>query len=176
MVISPTRDEKYRAAVSGQAAAFLGSARFDAVLVGERLGKLQVESPVGDPEHESAFVVSLKSLCQSICTLLEGGPLYVRCPIIDATVSFQVCSFLNRLLKPRPVTLCNDLGLRRSGATRRSSEHRGGLPSGPVRAANPISQPWEDCKMSLETILIIVLLVFLLGGGGWYWGRGRGRG
>jgi hypothetical protein len=37
----------------------------------------------------------------------------------------------------------------------------------------PISQPSEDFKMSLETILIIVLIVFLLGGGGWYW-RGRG--
>jgi flagellar basal body-associated protein FliL len=41
-------------------------------------------------------------------------------------------------------------------------------------AANlDLSQPSEDFKMSLETILIIVLIVFLLGGGGWYW-RGRG--
>jgi len=31
----------------------------------------------------------------------------------------------------------------------------------------------ENFKMSIETILVIVLIVFLLGGGGWYWGRGR---
>jgi hypothetical protein len=43
-----------------------------------------------------------------------------------------------------------------------------------LAAANLISQPSEDFKMSLETILIIALIVFLLGGGGWYWGRGRG--
>jgi hypothetical protein len=43
-----------------------------------------------------------------------------------------------------------------------------------LAAANLISHPSEDFKMSLETILIIVLVVFLFGGGGWYWGRGRG--
>src|SRR5450631_594908 len=43
-----------------------------------------------------------------------------------------------------------------------------------LAAANLMSQPLEDLKMSLETILLIVLVVFLLGGGGWYWGRGRG--
>src|ERR1019366_7656629 len=35
----------------------------------------------------------------------------------------SVCSFLNRLLKLRPVRLLKDLGLRRSGATPRSSAH-----------------------------------------------------
>lgn len=43
--------------------------------------------------------------------------------------------------------------------------------------ANLLSQPLgilkENFKMSIETILVIVLVVFLLGGGGWYWGRGR---
>src|ERR1035438_6772434 len=61
-----------------------------------------------------------------------------------------------------------DLGLRRSGATPRSSAHSGGFSSVNIQAANLISQPLrENFKMSIETILVIGLVVFLLGGGGW---------
>ena len=85
-----------------------------------------------------------------------------------------MCSFLNRLVKPRPVRVFTEV------------EYAGPVPRQEVvhlaaafDAVHPgcrhlISQPSEDFKMSIETILIIVLVVFLLGGGGWYWGRGRG--
>jgi hypothetical protein len=90
------------------------------------------------------------------------------------TVKFK-CSLLTRLLKPRPVRLFKDPGLRRSGATpRKWCTSRRIVKRCVQTAANlSLSQPSEDFKMSLETILIIVLIVFLLGGGGWYW-RGRG--
>jgi len=84
-----------------------------------------------------------------------------------------MCSFLNRLLKPRPVRLSKHLGTHESPvAMPRSGTHRDGLYSVPCKL--PPTSVLEDFKMSLETLLIIVLLVFLLGGGGWYWGRGRG--
>ena len=85
-----------------------------------------------------------------------------------------MCSFLNRLFKPRPVRLLKDLGYaglvlrKKKGYTQRRLVQA-------FRASLPQSYQSElgELEMSLETILIIVLVVFLLGGGGWYW-RGRG--
>jgi hypothetical protein len=83
----------------------------------------------GNPRRHWARLNTFEDWACSASTavILEGLPGEDQSLALDRwkPIKVHVCSFLNRLLKPRRVRLFEELRLRRSGATRRGGAHCG---------------------------------------------------